>query len=70
VVHWTWDETAGYWPRSASYAMRLDDGALDASANDRLDAWCDAEASTVWSDPDLGGVSDHGTPGEPNGSCD
>jgi hypothetical protein len=69
-VHWTWDETAGYWPRSASYAMRLDDGALDASANDRLDAWCDAEASTVWSDPDLGGVSDHGTPGEPNGSCD
>ncbi len=69
-VHWTWDESLGYWPRNATYAMRLDDDALSASENDLLANWCDASASTVWSAEGLGAYDDHGTPGGPNGSCD
>lgn len=69
-VHWTYDSVNGYWPRNATYAIRLDDGALEANANDQLENWCDASSATVWSDSRLGGYADHGTPGGANGSCD
>lgn len=69
-VHWTYDETAGYWPRSAKYAMRLDDNALDAAANDDVASWCNASASTTWTDASLVAHPDYGTPNAANGSCD
>lgn len=69
-VHWTYDSTFGYWPRNATYAIRLDDDALDAHANDDLENWCDASSGTIWSDQSLGGYDDYGTPAAANGSCD
>ncbi len=69
-VHWTYDSANGYWPRTATYAIRLDDGALEATANDQLEHWCDASSATVWSGSGLSGYPDHGTPGAANGSCD
>jgi len=69
-VHWTWDDTATEnWPRSATYSMRLDDDALDATANDDLHAWCNADKGDVWS-IDGSAYDDHGTPAAANGSCD
>ncbi len=69
-VHWTFDETAGYWPRNARYAMGLDEGALNATDNDDLTYWCSASQADIWSDASLVGYPDYGTPNAPNGACD
>ena len=54
-----WDAT---WPGEVGVSTALDPGALDASDNDEVDAWC--AGTTPWA-PD----SDLGTPGEPNPAC-
>lgn len=68
-VHWHYDATAGFWPRTAHYSMRLDDDTLNATSNDDLDSWC-LSSATVYSSPAYAGHPDYGTPGSSNGSCD
>ncbi|MBM4392457.1 MAG: lamin tail domain-containing protein [Deltaproteobacteria bacterium] len=68
-VHWTYDDASGYWPRTATYSMELDDGAYDSALNDDENYWCIADSSDIWSDDSLVGHPDHGTPGSANGGC-
>lgn len=69
TVHWYYEESAGYWPRTAHYSMRLDDDALDATSNDDLNNWC-LSSNTIFSSSAYPGYPDYGTPGSANGSCE
>ena len=55
-----YDDTA-FFPDETGYAMSLDSGHRDATANDNGQYWCDA-ASTF-------GMGDAGTPGSANAAC-
>ncbi len=50
------------WPHLQSYAMALDDGALDATANDDPASWCDAWGTSY-------DGQNTGSPGAPNPDC-
>ena len=68
-VHWYYDATNGYWPRTARYAMRLDDDNLNSADNDSITNWC-VSAASIYSSSSYTGYPDYGTPAAANGSCD
>ena len=59
------------WPRTARYSMRLDDNALDSVSNDQTSRWC-LSPTVAYVTYTAGGLtlSDYGSPGAANGSCD
>ncbi len=69
AVHWYYDDTNGYWPRTAHYSMILDDTAMDPTSNDDLNNWC-LSGSSPYTSSAYSGYPDYGTPGVANGSCD
>jgi hypothetical protein len=69
-VHWTYDETEGYWPRTAKYSASLDDDSFDMTANDDEENWCVYSGTDTWSSSSYSGGPDYGTPRAANPSCD
>jgi len=68
-VGWTYDATAGYWPRDRSRSLTLDPDSLDATANDDLTVWCSTPASSSYSWWVSGASYEYGTPGTTNYNC-
>lgn len=57
----SWDEAAG-WAASKGVSLELDDGALDATANDSARNGCQATSRA-------GSTSDNGSPGAASSRC-
>ncbi len=78
-VHWTYDVTAGYWPRQSQASMSLDPAHLNATDNDDLSYWCfTTESSTGtfgktgsyrWWDDVSKATDEYGTPTAVNYDC-
>jgi hypothetical protein len=54
---------AGGWPLTRGAAFQLDPSSMSHTANDDAASWCPAQQ-------EFGTVSDRGTPGQPNHSCE
>ncbi len=73
-VHWTYDDTNGYWPRDARYSMSLDPTTMTGGQNDDLNFWCSTSAAVndpgwTWYDSADTDDDEHGTPGATNQAC-